>query len=175
VPRRGKAVPEPTPDTQPYWDGAAAGDLRIQRCVDCGVAYFYPRPICPSCGSDQVEWFTASGDATLYSYVINHRPAPGFEEEGPYAIAVVQLAEGPRMMSSIRGVPATPEDLVLDMPLRVAFEQRGEVWLPVFGPPNGSVAFPASQGAGPAAEGPAAEGPAAEGPAAEGPAAEEAR
>jgi hypothetical protein len=56
------------------------------------------------------------------------------------------------MMSSIRGVPATPEDLVLDMPLRVAFEQRGEVWLPVFGPPNEGVAAPVGQGAGAAAE-----------------------
>jgi hypothetical protein len=81
-----------------------------------------------------VEWFTASGEATLYSYVINHRPAPGFEEEAPYTIAVVQLAEGPRMMTSLVGVPATPEALVLDMPLRVTFEQRGDVSLPVFTP-----------------------------------------
>jgi len=93
-----------------------------------------PHRVCPHCGSFNVEWFTASGDATLYSYVINHRPAPGFEDEAPYAIAVVQLAEGPRMMTSIRGVPATPEALVLDMPLRVAFEERGDVWLPVFTP-----------------------------------------
>ena len=129
-----KAVPVPTPETQPYWDGCAAGELRIQRCLDCRKPYFYPRPLCPSCGSGSVEWFTASGQATLYSYVINHRPAPGFEADAPYAIAVVELAEGPRMMSSIRGVPATPEALVLDMPLRVAFEQRGDVWLPVFTP-----------------------------------------
>jgi uncharacterized OB-fold protein len=127
-------VPVPTPETQPYWDAAAAGELRIQRCTDCGAAYFYPRPICPACGSGDVEWFTASGDATLYSYVISHRPAPGFEDEAPYAIAVVQLAEGPRMMTSIAGVPATPEALVLDMPLRVAFEQRGSVSLAVFTP-----------------------------------------
>ncbi len=129
-----KAVPVPTPETQPYWDGCAAGELRIQRCLDCRKPYFYPRPLCPSCGSGSVEWFTASGQATLYSYVINHRPAPGFEADAPYAIAVVELAEGPRMMTSIRGVPATPEALVLDMPLRVAFEQRGDIWLPVFTP-----------------------------------------
>jgi hypothetical protein len=129
-----KAVPAPTPETKPYWDGAAAGELRIQRCLDCARAYFYPRPVCPHCGSFNVEWFTASGDATLYSYVINHRPAPGFEADAPYAIAVVQLAEGPRMMTSIVGVPATPEALVLDMPLRVAFEQRGDISLPVFTP-----------------------------------------
>ena len=133
-----KAAPVPTPETQPYWDGCAAGELRIQRCLDCGKPYFYPRPLCPSCGSGRVEWFTASGQATLYSYVINHRPATGFEDDVPYAIAVVELAEGPRMMTSIRGVPATPEALVLDMPLRVAFEQRGDFWLPVFTPGQGA-------------------------------------
>jgi ribonucleoside-diphosphate reductase beta chain len=85
-----KPVPVPTPETQPFWDGCAAGELRIQRCTDCGRPYFYPRPVCPSCGSRDVEWFTASGRATLYSYVINHRPAPGFEDDAPYAIAVVE-------------------------------------------------------------------------------------
>ena len=139
MPPRSKAVPAPTPETQPYWDGAAAGELRIQRCVDCGKPYFYPRPLCPACGSSNVEWFTASGDATLYSYVINHRPAPGFEDEAPYAIAVVQLTEGPRMMTSLVGVPATPEALVLDMPLHVTFEQRGDVSLPVFTPASAEV------------------------------------
>jgi len=129
-----KPVPVPTPETQPFWDGCAAGELRIQRCAECGRPYFYPRPVCPACGSRNVEWFTASGRATLYSYVINHRPAPGFEDEAPYAIAVVELEEGPRMMTSIVGLPATPEALELDMPLRVRFEPRGDVSLPVFGP-----------------------------------------
>jgi uncharacterized protein len=133
-PPAAKPVPEPTPETQPFWDGCAAGELRIQRCTDCGVAYFYPRPVCPSCGSTAVEWFTASGRASLYSYVINHRPARGFEADAPYAIAVVQLAEGPRMMANLIDVPATPEDLVLDMPLRVVFEQRGSISLPQFTP-----------------------------------------
>lgn len=132
-----KPVPVPTPETQPFWDGCAVGELRIQRCLDCGGPYFYPRPVCPACGSARVEWFTASGDATLYSYVISHRPAPGFEDEVPYAIAVVQLAEGPRMMSNITGAPHSPEDLELDMPLRVTFEQRGEVAVPVFAPAAG--------------------------------------
>ena len=130
----GKAVPESTPDTQPFWDGCAAGELRIQRCLDCMKAFFYPRPVCPACGSVNVEWFTASGRATLYSYVINHRPAPGFGDDGPYAIAVVQLAEGPRMMTNLKGVASAPEDLTLDMPLRVTFEQRGDIYLPMFTP-----------------------------------------
>ena len=130
----GKAVPVPTPQTQPFWDGCAAGELRIQRCTDCGRPYFYPRPVCPACGSRRVEWFTASGEATLHSYVISHRPAPGFDNDVPYAIAVVELAEGPRMMTNIVGVPNTPEHLVLDMPLRVRFERRGEISLPMFEP-----------------------------------------
>ena len=88
-PAPAKALPEPTPETQPFWDGCARGELVIQRCLDCGKPYFYPRPVCPECGSTNVEWFTASGRATLYSYVINHRPARGFEDEAPYAIAVV--------------------------------------------------------------------------------------
>jgi uncharacterized OB-fold protein len=134
TPTPAKPLPAPTPETQPYWDGCAAGELRIQRCLDCAEPYFYPRPVCPSCGSGHVEWFTASGRATLYSYVINHQPAPGFEDDAPYAIAVVQLAEGPRMMTSIAGVPATPEALVLDMPLHVTFEERGGIALPVFAP-----------------------------------------
>ena len=129
-----KPVPVPTPETQPFWDGCAAGELRIQRCTDCGKPYFYPRPVCPNCGSGNVEWFTASGRATLYSYVINHRAAPGFADDAPYAIAVVQLEEGPRMMSNIIGLPATPEALVLDMPLEVTFEPRGDVMLPQFKP-----------------------------------------
>jgi uncharacterized OB-fold protein len=129
-----KAVPVPTPETQPFWDGCAAGELRIQRCTACGKPYFYPRPVCPACGSRNVEWFTASGRATLYSYVINHRAAPGFAGDVPYAIAVVQLEEGPRMMSNIVGLPATPEALVLDMPLQVTFETRGDISLPQFQP-----------------------------------------
>jgi uncharacterized protein len=134
APATRKAVPEPTPDTQPFWDGCARGELMLQRCRECGIPYFYPRPVCPECGSTDVEWFQASGRATLYSYVINHRPAPGFENEGPYAIAVVQLAEGPRMMTNITGIPNTPEDLILDMELQVTFEQRGAVSLPLFTP-----------------------------------------
>ncbi|HEX3591189.1 MAG TPA: Zn-ribbon domain-containing OB-fold protein [Pseudonocardiaceae bacterium] len=134
MPGRTKAVPVPTPETQPYWDGAARGELRIQRCVSCERPFFYPRTSCPFCGSGEIEWFTTSGRATLYSYTITHRAAPGFEDDAPYAIAVVQLAEGPRMMANIVGVPNTPDNLVLDMDLEVTFEQRGDIALPQFTP-----------------------------------------
>lgn len=129
-----KPVPKSTPETQPFWDGTAAGELRIQRCLTCTRHYFYPRPSCPNCGSAEVEWVRASGRATLYSYVINHRPAPGFEEDGPYAIAVVLLEEGVRMMTNIVGVEITPENLPLDMDLKVVFEQRGDMSVPLFEP-----------------------------------------
>lgn len=127
-----KAEPRPTPETQPYWDGCAAGELRLQRCTHCDAHYFPPRPFCPTCLSDDVAWEPVSGRGTLHTYVINHRAAPGFE--APYAIAVVQLDEGPRLMSNIVDVDQTPEALVLDMPLEVTFEARGDVTVPVFRP-----------------------------------------
>ena len=128
-----RPLPDPTPETQHFWDGTKAGELRIQRCDDCAHRYFPPRPFCPACGSRSVRVVKASGRAILYSYVIHHRPRAGFEP--PYAIAVVELEEGPRMMTNIVGCPQTPEALVLDMPLEVAFEaQNDAITLPFFRP-----------------------------------------
>ena len=135
--RHAKFAPQPTPDTAHYFEGTAQGELRIQRCRDCGNAFFYPRSGCPHCGSSDVDWEVASGRARLHTYVISHRAAPGFEGDVPYAIAVVELAEGPRMMTNVVGVANTPEALVLDMDLEVAFESRGEVAVPVFRPVGG--------------------------------------
>jgi uncharacterized OB-fold protein len=130
-PRRAR--PEPTPETQHYWEGTRQGELRLQRCDDCAKTYFPPRPFCPQCGSRRVAVVTASGKARLYSYVIHHRPVPGFTP--PYAIAVVELAEGPRLMTNIIGCPQTPEALQLDMALEVAFEKLDdEITLPMFQP-----------------------------------------
>jgi len=126
-------VPVPTPETQHFWDGCKQGKLLLQRCIDTGRAYFPPRPFSPYTGKRNVEVFEASGKATLYSYVINHRAPKGFE--GPYAIAVVQLYEGPRMMASIVDCPQTPEALELDMPLELAFKTLNDtIELPVFRP-----------------------------------------
>ena len=131
-----KMAPRPSPETQPFWDGCAAGELKMQRCRGCDELYFPPRPACPRCLSDDVVWETLSGKGTLHTYLINHRAAPGFEP--PYAIAVVQLAEGPRMMSNIVGVEQTPEALSLDMELEITFEERGDVMLPLFTPASGN-------------------------------------
>jgi uncharacterized OB-fold protein len=81
-----------------------------------------------------VESFASSGRGRLHTYVISHRAAPGFEADVPYAIAVVELDEGPRMLTNIVGVANTPESLVLDMPLEVDFEERGDQVVPVFRP-----------------------------------------
>jgi len=128
-----RPLPKPTPETQHYWEGAAAGELRLQICSDCSKTYFPPRPFCPKCGSRAVKVTKASGKAKLHSYVIHARPAPGFDP--PYAIAVVELDEGPRMMTNIVGCPQTPEALQLDMALEVTFEkQNDQIALPFFKP-----------------------------------------
>jgi uncharacterized OB-fold protein len=128
-----RPLPKPTPETQHFWDGAKAGELRLQTCNDCAKTYFPPRPFCPECGSRSVKMMKASGKAKLHSYVIHARPAPGFDP--PYAIAVVELAEGPRMMTNIVGCPQTPEALQLDMPLEVTFEKQTDaISLPFFKP-----------------------------------------
>lgn len=128
-----RPLPSPTPETAHYWEGLRAGELRLQRCRGDGHVYFPPRPFCPVCHSTDVEVFAASGRATLYSYVIHHRATPGFE--APYAIAVVALEEGPRMMTNLVEVDQTPEALPLDLPLELvptAFSD--EITLPLFRP-----------------------------------------
>lgn len=128
-----RPLPQPTPETQHYWDGAKVGELRLQRCGDCSHVYFPARPFCPACSSRDVNWFTASGKGTLFSYVINHRAPKGFE--APYIIAVVQLEEGPRMMSNLVDCPQTPEALEIDMPLEVTFvTATDDIAIPQFRP-----------------------------------------
>ena len=129
-----RARPIPTPETQHFWDGTKAGELRLQRCDACANVYFPPRPFCPKTGSRDVEVFKASGKAVLWSYVINHRPRPDMGTE-PYAIAVVKLDEGPTMMTNIVDCPQTPQALQLDMPLQVTFQKiNDEITLPQFKP-----------------------------------------
>ena len=131
-----RPLPQPTPETQHFWDGARAGELRLQVCSAGRHTYVPPRPFCPKCSSRDVAATRASGKAKLHSYVIHHRPAPGFDP--PYAIAVVELAEGPRMMTNIVGCPQTPQALQLDMALEVTYEkQNDEISLPLFKPAAG--------------------------------------
>ncbi|MFJ7191553.1 Zn-ribbon domain-containing OB-fold protein [Streptomyces bacillaris] len=95
-------LPEPDAFTRPYWDAAAEGRLLIRRCGGCGRAHHYPREFCPYCWSEDVAWEPASGRATLYTWSVVHRnDLPPFGERVPYVAAVVDLAEGPRMMTEI--------------------------------------------------------------------------
>lgn len=129
----GRPVPVPTPETQHFWDGALSGRLVLQRCDACAEVYFPPRPFCPACSCREVTQFEASGRGTLYSYVISHRPHPAFD--GPYSIAVVELEEGPRMMTNIVGCDQSPETLELDMDVTVTFEAiTDDIALPLFQP-----------------------------------------
>ncbi len=131
-----KWIPVPTPETQHFWDGCREDKLLLQRCGDTGRAYFPPRPFSPYTGSRNVSVFEASGQGTLYSYVINQRPAKGFD--APYAIAIVQLPEGVRMMTNIVECEQTPEALELDMPLEVCFEKiDDDISLPLWRPARG--------------------------------------
>nr|WP_247746010.1 OB-fold domain-containing protein [Streptomyces oryzae] len=112
--------------TAPYWQAAAEGRLLLRRCraLGCGLAHHYPREFCPHCWSEDVDWEDASGDATLYTWSVVHRnDLPPFGTRVPYVAAVVELAEGPRMMTEITDCP--PEALQVGMELRVAFRTVG--------------------------------------------------
>lgn len=130
-----KFLPDPTPETAPYWEGAKAHELRIQFCTECQKHFFYPRIFCPTCLSDAVEWRTVSGKGTLLTYVLAARPAPGFENELPYAIAIVKLAEGPHLMTNIVNTELTPANLPAGMAVEVVFEDiNDKITLPKFQP-----------------------------------------
>ena len=112
-------------DSRPYWEGARAGRLLLQRCGDCGTLRFYPRRLCPECWSEAVEWVEASGRGKVHSFSIVHRaPAPAFRARLPYVIALVDLAEGPRMMANIVGPDAL--GLRIGDKVAVVFEERAE-------------------------------------------------
>jgi uncharacterized protein len=128
----GGTIPVPTPETQPFWAGTLAGELRIQHCQSCGKYYFYPRPFCRYCQSRDVAWRPVSGRGRLVSYVINYRPLPPADPAEPQVIALIELDEGPRMLSNIVGVAPEPENLPLDARVRVQFEPRGDQALPMF-------------------------------------------
>ncbi|MCX5362760.1 Zn-ribbon domain-containing OB-fold protein [Streptomyces sp. NBC_00124] len=122
-------VPEPDAFTRTYWDAAEEGRLLVRRCGACGRTHHYPREFCPHCWSEDVTWEPASGRAELYTWSVVHRnDLPPFGERTPYVAAVVQLAEGPRMMTELVGVP--PEALRAGLALEVDFRQG----IPVFRP-----------------------------------------
>lgn len=111
-------------DSAPYWEGARQGKLLLQRCGDCGALRFFPRYLCTACGSDRTEWAEASGRGTVHSFTIVHRAAfPEFQARTPYVVALIDLEEGPRMMTNLVGEGAL--DVAIGDAVAVTFEARG--------------------------------------------------
>lgn len=126
-----KMSPTATPETAFFWEKAAAHELWLPQCVDTARVFFPPRAFSPFTGG-AVTWVRASGRARLASFVVAHRPAPGFEGELPYIIALAALEEGVHMMTNLPGSPPDPAALRIDAPLEVMFEARGVMVLPQF-------------------------------------------
>lgn len=125
-----RILPPTTAQTQPYWEGCKAGELKLQRCTACGEHQFYPRTLCSHCGADTLEWISASGAGTVASFTVVRR---GISDAypAPYIVALVDLAEGPRMMSNI--VDVEPEQVFVGAPVAVDFSAWSEdISLPVF-------------------------------------------
>lgn len=130
-------VPHPTPETAFFWEGCAAGELRLQHCSACDRPWFPPQRHCPRCAGDDIEVRAASGRGRLASFVIAERDTPGFT--APYVIAIVQLDEGPRLLTNLVDCDPTPE--AIDVGLRVVLrptpvvDPRGNAaTLPLFAP-----------------------------------------
>lgn len=125
-------------DSAPFWRALHDdGVFQLVRCRRCAVVHHYPRPFCPACWSDDVEWVPASGRATLYTYsTVYLNDLPPFRDELPYTAAVVQLEEGPRVMTRL--IDCEPEQLAVDMPLRlVVVPLTDDVSIALFAPePN---------------------------------------
>lgn len=131
-----RPLPVADQDSVKYWEAAAEEKLAIQRCRSCGRHQFYPRSLCAACGFPDPEWVRASGSGTVHSYTVNHRPAGAWASARvPYVVALIDLAEGPRLMAN---VDADPSDVHVGMPVAVWFEEVAPgVRLPQFRPAPG--------------------------------------
>ncbi len=125
-------LPVITPLTAPFWEGLAEGELRYQRCGACGNAWLPAREECPRCLSDDVAWQPSSGRGRLISWVIYHTAVhPAFADRVPYNVAIVELDEGPRLISNIK---AADRQLAIEMPVLATIEQESGVHVARFAP-----------------------------------------
>ena len=125
-------IPVPTPVTQPFWDATKDHRLLLQRCAN-GHVFYYARTHCPECLSNEMTWVEASGRGKLYSYTVARRPqSPEFADDVPYIIAAITLEEGPRMTSLL--VDADPDNVRIDGPVEVAWDDLGDLAMPYFRP-----------------------------------------
>lgn len=125
-------LPSTDLETQPFWDALKDGKFLLKHCNACGTDHYYPRPFCPTCWSEDVSWTEATGRATLYTYSVVHvNDLPPFNERVPYVAAIVELEEGPKVMTNIEGVAF--EDLEAGMAMVVEYKPiSDDVTIPVF-------------------------------------------
>jgi len=117
-----RPLPLPNADTRPFWDSCEAGELKVQRCSGCGAHQFPPRPFCSSCRSQQLDWIPASGRASVASFTVVYRaPIRALRDEVPYVLALVDLAEGPRLMTRI--IDCDPEAVRIGQNIRFVFQR----------------------------------------------------
>lgn len=130
----GKFMPRPRPETAVWWESCRDHKLMIQRCSQCGKFQFYPRIVCSTCMSDQVDLVQSCGRGKLVTFTICRLPvAQAYAADLPYVVALIQLEEGPTMMSNI--VQCDPESVVTGMSLEVIFETwSDEITMPQFRP-----------------------------------------
>ncbi|MDF5754326.1 OB-fold domain-containing protein [Spongiactinospora sp. TRM90649] len=116
-----RLLPDITADNQPFWDGCAAGELRLQTCGECGTHRFPEAPVCPRCLSRACVWQAVSGTGTLWSWITMHQKYfPAFADEVPYRVAYIKLTEGPFMVGALVGSQDGPEPEP-DQPVRAVF------------------------------------------------------
>jgi uncharacterized OB-fold protein len=129
-----KPLPRIDEESRGWWEALARHELYFQRCRDCGMRRLYPRALCPACLSSATEWVRASGRGTIYTFTATHQnQAAGFREELPYVLAIVELEEGPRLMTNVVG--CAPDAVRIGMPVEVVFDDvTPEVTLPKFRP-----------------------------------------
>lgn len=134
-----RPIPELRGIGKEYWRGGRDGVLRLPQCRGCGELFWYPRPHCPNCGGADIIWVSASGEGWVYSYtVVRVSREPFFAKRVPYVVALIELKEGPRILSNI--VNCAPERVFIGMPVQVTFESVGDVSVPVFVPAPGAMA-----------------------------------
>jgi hypothetical protein len=125
TPRPRTDLPTIEDDTRPFWDAAAEGKYLLRTCRACGAVHHYPRPFCPTCWSDDVDWTEASGRATLYTWsTVFMNDLPPFNERLPYIAAVVDLEEGPRVMTNL--IDCDGVELSIGMAVKVTFRPLDE-------------------------------------------------
>jgi uncharacterized OB-fold protein len=117
-----KPLPRPSEDSAPFWEAAFKGELRMQRCGDCGHVRFPPSLLCARCLSERAEWVKLSGRGTVFSWIIVHQSQhPAFNPDVPYNVSIIELEEGPRLHTNIVGCPN--DRIYIGMPVEVAFEK----------------------------------------------------